>query len=38
MTAGQALVGISATALLVLTASGLHMLQVRLERWASNRH
>ena len=37
VTAGQALVGIVGIALLVLAATGLHTLQLRLERWASNR-
>jgi uncharacterized iron-regulated membrane protein len=37
MTAGQALAGIVGIALLVLTAIGLHALQVRVEHWASNR-
>jgi uncharacterized iron-regulated membrane protein len=37
VTAGQALAGIVGTVLLVLAAIGLHTLQVRLERWASNR-
>jgi hypothetical protein len=37
MTAEQALAGILGTAVLVLAAIGLHSLQVKLERWASNR-
>jgi hypothetical protein len=37
VTAEQALAGIVGTALLVLAAVGLHTLQVKLERWASNR-
>ena len=37
MTAEQALAGIVGTALLLLAAIGIHTLQVKLERWASNR-
>jgi len=37
MTAGQALTGIVGIALLILAAIGLHTVQLKLERWASNR-
>jgi hypothetical protein len=37
VTAEQALAGIVGTALLVLAAISLHTLQVKLERWASDR-